>query len=223
MADLVITIDGPAGSGKSTVARLLAARLRAKFLDTGAMYRAVTLAAMRAGVERGGEEALLKVLDDTEFSFSLRNDTMLVSINGVDVTEDIRRPEVTANTRYAASAAKVRERLVEMQREFAAGAEKIVSEGRDQGTVVFGDADFKFFLTASAGERARRRRLELEAKGAEGSLEEIQSAIEARDESDVSRAFGPLRPAKDAIVIDTTDLNAEEVVEKLMEYVAKDD
>jgi cytidylate kinase len=110
-----------------------------------------------------------------------------------------------------------------MQREFAAGAEKIVSEGRDQGTVVFGDTDFKFFLTAGAGERAKRRRSELEAKGVEGSPEEIQSAIEARDESDVSRSFGPLKPAKDAIVIDTTDLSAEEVVEKLMEYVGKDD
>ena len=223
MADLVITIDGPAGSGKSTAARLLAARLEAKFLDTGAMYRAVTLAAMRKGAESAGEEALLKVMDDTEFSFSLTDDTMLVSINGVDVTEDIRGPEVTANTKYAASAAKVRARLVEMQRQFAAGAGKIVSEGRDQGTVAFSDADFKFFLTASAGERARRRRLELEAKGAEGSLEEIRSAIEARDESDLSRSFGPLRPAKDAVVIDTTDLSVEDVVEKLMEYVGKDD
>ncbi len=228
MANLVITIDGPAASGKSTVARLLAERLGASFLDTGAMYRAVTLAAIEAGVDMGDEEKLLGVLETSEFQFAVKEGKMAVSIDGVDVTERIRGPEVTAKARHIASAAKLREKLVRMQRRFAAGEEKIVTEGRDQGTVAFSDADVKFYLTADAGERARRRRAELRTKGggeprpSDGlgeSLEQIQKAIEERDKSDEDRAVGPLRPADDAIIIDTTDLGIEEVVEKVLRRV----
>ena len=216
MANLVITIDGPAASGKSTVARLLAERLGASFLDTGAMYRAVTLAAVEGGVDMSDEEKLLAVLDNRNFQFAVREDKMVVFIDGLDVTEQIRKPEVTANARYIASAVKLREKLVEMQRQFAAGEKKIVTEGRDQGTVVFPDADVKFFLTADARERARRRQAE---SLRDESLEQIQRAIEERDKSDEGRAVGPLKPADDAIVIDTTDLSIEEVVEKLLRYV----
>jgi len=216
MANLVITIDGPAASGKSTVARLLAERLGASFLDTGAMYRAVTLAAVEGGVDMSDEEKLLAVLDNRNFQFAVREDKMVVFIDGLDVTEQIRKPEVTANARYIASAVKLREKLVEMQRQFAAGEKKIVTEGRDQGTVVFPDADVKFFLTADARERARRRQAE---SLRDESLEQIQMAIEERDKSDEGRAVGPLKPADDAIVIDTTDLSIEEVVEKLLRYV----
>jgi len=219
MASLVITIDGPAASGKSTAARLSAKRLGASFLDTGAMYRAVTLAAIQAGVDMNDEEKLLGVLDDTEFKFAIKEEQMTVSINGLDVTEQIRQSRVTANARYIASSAKLRARLVQMQREFAAGEEKVVTEGRDQGTVAFPDADVKFYLTAQVRERARRRQAQLQTQGAGESLEQIQSAIEERDKSDESRAVGPLRPADDAIVVDTTDLSIEEVVEKVLHYV----
>jgi len=216
MANFVITIDGPAASGKSTVARLLAGRLGASFLDTGAMYRAVTLAAIEAGVDLGDEKKLRGVLDNRKFQFTVREGKMAVCIDGVDVTEQIRRQEITANARYAASAAKLREKLVEMQREFAAREGKIVTEGRDQGTVAFPDAGLKFYLTADVAERAKRRQNELRAKGSSENLEQIQNAIEERDKSDEDRAVGPLRPAEDAIVVDTTDLSIEEVVEKLL-------
>jgi len=128
MSNLVITIDGPAASGKSTVARLLAERLGASFLDTGAMYRAVTLAAIEAGVDMSDEEKLLGVLQTSEFQFAVKEGKMAVRIDGVDVTERIRRPEVTAKARHIASSAKLREKLVRMQRQFAAGEEKIVTE-----------------------------------------------------------------------------------------------
>jgi len=216
---VVITIDGPAASGKSTAARLLAERLGASFLDTGAMYRAVTLAAMEAGVDMNDEDRLVEVLESEEFEFSPEDGRMVVFLNGVDVSERIREPEITASARYIASSAKVRAKLVEMQREFAAGQKRIVTEGRDQGTVAFPGADLKFFLTATAEERARRRQLELSEKGRSESIEQISKAIEERDKSDQSRAVGPLRPASDAIVVDTTDMSIEEVVEKLLSYV----
>ena len=216
MEKLIITIDGPAASGKSTAARLLAEKIGASFLDTGAMYRAVTLAALGADVDMNDEEKLLGVLDDNEFEFAARQGRMAVSINGVDVTEQIRQPKVTANAQYIASAVKIRDRLVQMQRQFAAGEEKIVTEGRDQGTVAFGDADIKFFLTAKVSERAKRRQAELQARGGKESIEEIHKAIEQRDKTDTDRAVGPLRPAEDAIVVDTTGLTIEQVVGKLL-------
>ena len=219
MANLIITIDGPAASGKSTVARLLAEKLGASFLDTGAMYRAVTLAAMQAGVDMSDEEKLLEVLETGKFQFAVKEGKMTVCIDDVDITEQIREPKVTANARYIASAAKLREKLVRMQREFAAGEEKIVTEGRDQGTVAFPDADIKFYLTADSAERARRRQAELQAQGGYESLGQIQRDIEKRDKSDENRTVGPLRQASDAVEIDTTDLGIEEVVEKLLRYV----
>jgi cytidylate kinase len=217
MADLIVTIDGPAASGKSTAARLLAEQLGASFLDTGAMYRAVTLAAMESGADLSNQQELLGVLEKHKFQFSVRAGRMFVSIDDVDVTEKIRRPEVTANARYIASAPKVREKLVEMQRRFAAEQGQIVTEGRDQGTVAFADADVKFYLTADPAERAKRRQAEL--GGANESLKEIQKAIEERDKSDQARDVGPLKPAEDAIVVDTTNMNVEEVVEGLLMLV----
>ena len=218
MADLTITIDGPAASGKSTAARLLAEKLGASFLDTGAMYRAVTLAAMQAQVDMSDEDKLLGVIETSKFQFSLKEGTMVVCLDGMDVTEQIRQPQITANARHIASLPKAREKLVQMQRQFAAGRQKIVTEGRDQGTVAFSDADIKFYLTADSIERARRRQAEMRAKGGDESLEQIQKDIEERDKSDEDRTVGPLRPAEDAIVVDTTDLSIEEVVEKLLGY-----
>jgi cytidylate kinase len=219
MADLIITIDGPAASGKSTVAQRLAKKLGASFLDTGAMYRAVTLAAMQAGVDMNDEDELLKIMQKSNFQFSAEQGKLTVCINGVDVTEQIRYPEVTANSRYIASKASLRAELVRMQRQFAAREKKIVTEGRDQGTVAFEDADIKFYLTADSHQRAKRRQAELQEKGSAENLERIQKAIEERDKNDESRTVGPLKPADDAIVIDTTNLTLEQVVEKVLRCV----
>jgi cytidylate kinase len=201
------------------MARLLAEKLHASFLDTGAMYRAVTLAAMQAGVDLADELKLLDIAQNREFEFSVEAGETTVRIDDVDVTERIRDPEVTANARHIAGASKVRAELVRMQRRFAATEQRIVTEGRDQGTVAFGDADVKFFLTASAAERARRRQADLEARNINRSLEEIQKAIEQRDRSDQDRAVGPLKPAEDAVIVDTTDLSVDEVLEKLLGFV----
>lgn len=221
MAGFIVTIDGPAASGKSTVARLLAEKLGVSFLDTGAMYRAVTLAAMQNGIDMNNEDELLSVLRNNEFEFSVKKKQMSVLINDVDVTEKIREPVVTANARFIASSPKMREKLVQMQRRFAAVDEKIVAEGRDQGTVVFPNADIKFFLTAETIERAKRRQAELRAKDGDKNLEQIQRDIEARDRSDKIRTVGPLKPASDAFVIDTTKLSVEEVVAKLLDCIRK--
>lgn len=215
---MIVTIDGPAASGKSTVARLLAQKLNASFLDTGAMYRAVTLASMQAGVDLNDEAQLLDVTGGHDFQFSAKTGKMAVFIDGIDVTEQIRDPRVTAKARYIASAPRVREKLVQMQRQFAADHQNIVTEGRDQGTVAFGDADVKFYLTADSAERARRRYAELKNKDG-NSLEEIQRDIEDRDNSDRSRAVGPLKPAEDAIVVDTTNLSIEQVVNELFNLI----
>ena len=218
MAGFVVTIDGPAASGKSTVARLLAEKLGAVFLDTGAMYRAVTLAAMRRKVQLSDEAALLRLLKSTRFDFRVDADKMNVSVDGVDVSAEIRRPVVTENSRYIAAAPKVRAELVGMQRDFAARHDKVVTEGRDQGTVAFPDANVKFYLTADIKTRARRRMQEL-AGSEDVNLDELVKSIEDRDASDSRRAEGPLRPAADAIPIDTTELNIEQVVELLASYV----
>jgi len=219
MAGLIITIDGPAASGKSTAAGMLAKKLDAVFLDTGAMYRALTLAAMEARVPLENQQELLALLEDTTFEFDVDNNRMCVKIDEKDVTERIREPEVTANARHIASAPKVREKLIRMQRQFAAKHEKIVTEGRDQGTVAFPDANIKFYLTAEPAERARRRQAQLQAKGTVVELEQLQKAIEERDNSDTARAVGPLTPADDAIIIDTTAMSIDEVVDKLVGLV----
>jgi len=220
MANLIVTIDGPAASGKSTIARLLAERLGASFLDTGAMYRAVTLAVMQAGVNMSDKQMLLEVLDKRKFQFIIKKNKMVVSIDGVDVTDQIRGPEVTANTQHIAEVPKMREKLVEMQRQFVVGKDKIVTEGRDQGTVAFPNADIKFYLTAQTIERARRRAKD-EGRITKDDLEQIQRDIEKRDKSDQNRPVGPLKAASDAVVIDTTDLTVEEVVEKLYVIVTR--
>lgn len=219
MADLVITIDGPAASGKSTMARLLAARLGAAFLDTGAMYRAVTLAAIRDGADLSDERQLIDVIERHRFDFESAGEKMLVRIDGQDVTEALRDSELTAQVRHAASAPQVRSRLVVMQRAFAAGHRRVVTEGRDQGTVAFPDADVKIFLTADAAERARRRVADLKAQGVDADLERTRQAIESRDRSDVNRAVGPLRPAADAVAFDSTNLSIEQAVERLYRIV----
>jgi cytidylate kinase len=219
MSNLVITIDGPAASGKSTVARLLAERIGASFLETGAMYRAVTFAATEAGIDLQDEDQLLDIIEKRQFRFEDHQGIMRTYVDELDVTEQIRQPDVTAKARHIASAVAVRLKLVEMQRQYAASCQKVITEGRDQGTVAFPHADIKFYLTADVHVRAQRRRVDLTSRGINESLEDVQYALQDRDKSDQSRQVGPLKPADDAIVVDTTDLSIEQVVEKLFQFV----
>ncbi len=217
--NIIITIDGPAGVGKSTVSQMLAKRLGLSFLDTGAMYRALTLAAMNEKADLNKTEQLLDILKRKVLQFDISGGVMKVSIDGIDVSEEIREPSVTANVRYIAEKPELRKELVQMQRDFARQHEGIVTEGRDQGTAVFPDADFKFFLTANVEERARRRQAQLGESGKEADLEELRENIEKRDASDKNRTVGPLTPADDAIVIDTTNMVVQQAVEKIAEYI----
>lgn len=208
---MIICIDGPAGAGKSTVARRLAARLGFRMLDTGAMYRSVAWAARRDGIDWNDPAAIVEVAD--RIKIELVDDT--VRVDGQDVTAEIRTPEITALTHYAADNPGVREHMVARQREIGANRD-IVTEGRDQGTVVFPDAACKFFVTASPETRARRRWEELRARGSSITLEEVLAQQEQRDERDSRREVGPLQPAPDAVIVSTDTLTIDEVV-KLLE------
>lgn len=210
MVGMIITIDGPAGAGKSSVAKMLARRLGFRFLDTGAMYRAVALAAMRRGLDWDVPDDLAQLAK----KITLRIDGERIFLDGEDVGQAIRTTAVTAVTRYSAGNPQVRERLVELQRETAAG-QNIVTEGRDQGTVAFPDAECKIFLTATPRERARRRFAELQARGEPVTLEQVLAAQERRDREDAAREVGPLKPAVDAVEVYTDGMTLDEVVEKL--------
>jgi CMP/dCMP kinase len=211
---MIITIDGPAGAGKSTVARALARRLGFAFLDTGAMYRVVALAGKREGLDWDQTDDLADLA--RRIDLSLEDDRIF--LDGEDVSEEIRTSAVTAVTRYAADNPKVRRLLVDLQRAAAKG-KNFVTEGRDQGTVAFPNAECKIFLTASPEERARRRLNDLQAKGEPVTLEQVLAAQTRRDQEDSSRPVGPLIPAKDAIQVSTDGLTLDDVVDKLEEIV----
>jgi cytidylate kinase len=219
MASWVVTIDGPAASGKSTMARLLAERLGATFLDTGAMYRAVTLAAMQAGIDLQDSQQVLKVMDTRLFDFKPGSGPMTVYLEGHDVTDAIRQPEVTNNVCFIAGNPYIRERLVHMQQALARSVERVVTEGRDQGTVAFPTARVKVFLTADPAERARRRQVDLASQGIQQDLRDIQQCIICRDESDRQRQVGALKPAPDAVHVDTTGLSIEQSIAYLVDLV----
>jgi cytidylate kinase len=215
----IVTIDGPAASGKSTVARLLAERMGAVFLDTGAMYRAVTWLAVTAGVDLTDTDRVLGLIASTPLDFVPQKGGMQVFVQGRDVTGRIRDPEVTRQVRFIAAAPAIRAEMVRLQQAFARTAGRIVTEGRDQGTVAFPDADVKVFLTADPAERARRRQAELEGKGVQAGLDEVHRAVAERDRSDETRSVGALKPADDAVVVDTTGLTIDQVVDRLWHLV----
>ena len=207
----VVTIDGPAGAGKSTVARRLADRLGRRFLDTGAMYRAVTLAAVRSEVDLTNESELAGLVE----SLSVRLIGGRVMLGDEDITQLIRGVEVTQASKFVADSPSVRQRLMVWQRTIAAES-NVVTEGRDQGTLVFPNAFRKFYLTASDLVRARRRVAEYEARGEAASFESVLSAQRDRDARDAARVIAPLKPALDAVVIDTTHLSIEAVVARMV-------
>jgi len=215
---LNIAIDGPAGAGKSTMAKLLAKRLNIIYLDTGAMYRAVALEAMEKGVNLHDEEALSQLLDRIDIDIRYIDGEQHVFVNERDITDRLRTPDVSKGASEVAVIPSVRVKLAELQRRIAS-VHDVVMDGRDIGTYVLPNANIKFYLTASVEERARRRLLEMREKGYEHSLEEVEEDIRARDKNDSGRDFAPLRKADDAVLIDSTDKTIEEVVEEMMDYI----
>ncbi|MEI8019400.1 MAG: (d)CMP kinase [Schlesneria sp.] len=211
---MIVTIDGPAGTGKSSVARMLADRLGFEFLNTGAMYRAVAYACLQRQLDLASEQAVGDVAHSLEIYFS--NNRLLLGKE--DVTEAIRGQEVTQSASIVAANPIVRKRLVELQRIVGQGT-NLVTEGRDQGTIVFPNAECKFFLTASPEERARRRQRELLEKGEQISLEELLEQQKLRDLRDETRACSPLKPAPNAVIIDTTQMTLVHVASHLEQLV----
>jgi len=219
-AGLVIAIDGPSGAGKSTVARLVAERLGYTYIDTGAMYRAVGWKASKDGVDPGDEAALARLCERTEVTISHDSSGQRVSVNGTDVSSEIRTPEMGMMASAVSRSPAVRARLLTLQRNLGARG-GVVMDGRDIGTVVFPDADLKFFLDASAEERGRRRYRELMAKGMDVDLAGITEEIRARDHQDSSREHAPLRKAPDSRYVDSSAMTIDEVVAEMLRAVKR--
>lgn len=214
----VIAIDGPAGAGKSTIAKKLAQILKFSYLDTGAMYRALTFKALQNKVNLESEEELFALAQKTTIDLENHAVGVKVLLDGQDVSEEIRTLEVTNNTFYIARTPKVREIMVKWQQ--AIGAKKdIVVEGRDVTTVVFPKATYKFYMDANVEERTKRRAQELRDKGKEVDADNLLKEIKERDNNDFTRQVGPLKKAEDAIVIDSTQLSIDEVIEKVIKYI----
>ncbi len=222
MNTISIAIDGPAGAGKSTVAKLVAKKLDFLYIDTGAMYRALTYKAMEQDLNLHDGQKLNDLL--LLYPIDFINETgkrQRVVIDKQDITEAIRSPEVTKNVSLVSTHQLVRETMVENQRLMAADC-NVVMDGRDIGTHVLTNATFKFFLTASIDERASRRYKEILDKGYTADLEKIKEEIFLRDKKDQERAISPLKKAKDAILLDTSNLSIEEVINKILDYVKKE-
>ncbi len=218
--ELVIAIDGPSGAGKSTAARLLARRLGYTYIDTGAMYRAVGWKAKRDGVDPADESALGNLCAHTAIIIKKDNSDPRIYVDGIDVSNDIRTPEMGMMASAVSKSPVVRARLLTLQRELGSRG-GVVMDGRDIGTVVFPDADVKFFLEASAEVRGRRRYLELKAKGLDVNLGTITREIIERDEQDSTREHAPLKRAGDAVLIDSSLMGIEEVLKAMLSVVAK--
>ncbi len=215
---MIIAIDGPAGSGKSSAAKIIAQKMQFKHINTGAMYRAVALKARQWQVDLSDEASVADVARKQNMQFVPGPKGQAVVVDGEDVTALLRSKTVDQDAAIVASLGKVREILVAKQRDMG-GSDSIVMEGRDIGTVVFPDAERKFFLDASPEERGKRRFLELQGKGQEVDLDTIIEQVRRRDEIDRNREVSPLKAAKDAICMDTTNLNLEEVVNQIMEWI----
>lgn len=218
MKNLIIAIDGPSGVGKSTLSKLLSRELGYLNLDTGAMYRTVAFAASRQGIDANDYDALQKLCENIVIEFARSDGEERVLLNGEDVSSDIRTPEISLLTAAVAACPEVREAMVARQREL--GAEGgVVLEGRDIGTVVFPNAEVKFFLKASAEVRGQRRFLELQAKGVGVGLARTIAEVKARDNADINRSTSPLKQADDAVVIDTSELDISQVLTQMLAVI----
>ena len=214
---MIIAIDGPSGSGKSTTAKILAQRLKITHIDTGAMYRAVTWGLIRKNINIRDLEKVKTFLEEVEITYSNSNNIFL---DGELVSSDIRKNEVTSSVSAVSSINEVRKFLVKIQRDIGKNIDCVI-EGRDIGSVVFPDADFKFYLTADLDVRSKRRKIELEKIGEDITIHEIKSAIQKRDLIDSSRKISPLMRPKDAIEIDSTNLTIDEQIDKIMKIIKK--
>lgn len=219
MKKISIAIDGPAGAGKSTIAKMVSKTLEITYLDTGAMYRAVALKAIKDGVNTKDADKLAELVNHIDINILYNGTEQQVLLDGKDVSREIRTPEISIGASNVAVVPEVRLKMVELQREIAEET-SVVMDGRDIGTYVLPDATLKIFLTASVDERAERRYKEQLEKGiTDISLEEVKKDIEYRDKNDSSRAFAPLSKAKDAVELDTTSLTIEQVAEKILSLV----
>lgn len=216
---LILAVDGPSGTGKSTICRALAKQLDAKYIDTGAMYRVATLAVLRQGVDPADKEAVISATANLPLEVSDDPDSTQVLFDGADVSRVIRGDEVTQNVSAVSAIPEVRENLVSLQRTLAQRAHRAIVEGRDIGTVVLADAPAKAFMTASAEVRAQRRHDQNEKAGIASDFESVLADVQRRDAADSSRATSPLRPADDATIVDTSDMSPEDVVQALINVV----
>lgn len=216
---LILAVDGPSGTGKSTTCRALAKRLDAKYVDTGAMYRVATLAVLRAGVDPTDTEAVIEATRDLPLAVNDDPDSTEVLLDGENVAAEIRGREVTQNVSAVSAVPEVRENLVALQRRLAAQAHRAIVEGRDIGTVVLADAPVKAYLTASPEIRARRRYNQDRSAGREADFATVLADVIRRDELDSSRTTSPLRPAEDAHLIDTSEMTLDQVLETLINLV----
>ena len=216
----IITIDGPAGSGKSTVGRLLAKRAHLIYLDTGAMYRGVALAAKRRGMDFCDGKALGNLCKALDLRFEKHEDSLRLYLDHEDVSEEIRSPEMDMLSSKVSAVGEVREAMTGLQRRMSEGAD-LVAEGRDMGTVVFPHARYKFFLTASSETRVERRYQERLARGERISREDVEANLRKRDHQDATRSLAPMKPADDAVLIDSTGLTPDKVLQKILAYIER--
>ena len=218
MKKIVIALDGPSGSGKSTVAKFLSDKLNILYLDTGAMYRATALKALKLGIDTFDEEGVKTFIKDINLEIKYIDKSQHTFLDGEDVSQKIREPHMSMAASNISSLKTVRLKMVEMQRKIASDI-SCVLDGRDIGSYVLPDADYKFFITASPEVRAKRRFDELKAKNFDVNYDEILKDIEKRDYNDIHRDFSPLVQAKDAVYIDTSDMNIEEVTNKILSFI----
>lgn len=220
MSIINIAIDGPAGAGKSTVAKRIAEIMHLTYVDTGAMYRALGLKAVRNGIDPGDAEAVATMLPDTTVTFIKINGEQHVVLDGEDVNEFIRTEEISHAASVISTLPEVRQKLVDLQREIARSTDTVM-DGRDIGTVVLPNTPYKFYVTASAEVRAKRRFIEYQQKGILGDMtyEDVLNEVKTRDERDMNREFSPLRPAENAVIIDTSEMSIDEAVDAVIEDI----
>ena len=216
---IVVTIDGPAGAGKTTVSRILAKRLGYKYIDTGALYRGVALSVKESGINPEDKDALSDLCGKLDLKFENNESGLRLMLNGADVSQQIRTPEITMLASAVSAKPVVRQFLLDVQRRL--GKEKgAVFEGRDMGTVVFPEAEVKFFLDASLTQRTHRRYLELKSDS-KVTIQQVETDMRKRDHNDSTRNLAPLKPAKDAIIMDSSKISADQVVEKMLSHIEK--